>query len=99
MKEYRKYQYSDAVNFFQQCADLDANHPDAINNIAYIYNSLTNYQTAADICQEASKKSPQVKTYYRNWAIALLRLERFEEAERVIKEAIKDEPENKSKQI
>ena len=58
---------------------------------------MKNYQTAADICQDAHSKAPNIKTYYRNWVVALLRLEKYEEAERIIRELMKEEPENKSK--
>ncbi len=85
---FRKMQYSDAVEYFTTCAKINPAHPDAVNNIAYIYNVAKNYQGTIDICEAAAKEAKGVKNYYRNWAIALLAVGKIEEAEKIMREVV-----------
>jgi len=82
----RKIQYSEAVNYFLICANINPQHPNAIFNIAYIYNLLKSYERTDEICYETYKneKSNGITNYYKNWAIALTHLKKYEDAEKII---------------
>lgn len=56
--------------------------------MAYIYILLYKYEEAANACAQAYKGNKTITNYYRNWAIALFYLKRYQEAENIIKLAI-----------
>lgn len=70
------------------CSSLDQSHPYVTNNLAYIYILLSKYEEAVKVCKQASLKNPKANNYFRNWAIALLKLKKPHKAVEVIKKAI-----------
>ena len=77
---------------FEWSCKLDKSHPYAINNLAYLLILLKKYKEASDACAEAYMINRTAKNYFRNWSIALLNQKLYSEAVEVIKEGIKNNP-------
>ena len=81
------------------CCKLDSQHPYAVNNLSYLYILLKKYTEAADACADAYTINRVSKNYFRNWAIALMGLKHYSEAVEVLKDGIKNNPYDYSKNL
>jgi tetratricopeptide (TPR) repeat protein len=80
-----------------RCLQLNPYHPYATNNMAYTYLLLKEYKKAAEACERCFETNNVANNYFRNWAVALMYLNNYQEAVEQIKRAIDIEPRNASK--
>jgi eukaryotic-like serine/threonine-protein kinase len=77
-----------AIELYELLTRTYPREPFAWNNLCNRYNSVGEFEKAAAACRESIRLNPNWVTARSNLALALMSLNRFEEAKRVIQEAL-----------
>ena len=91
--------YAESEKHFNQCLELNPHHPYATNNLAYALILLKQYKNADEVCARCFSENSLANNYFRNWAVALIHLNNFQDSVDQIKRAIDIDPRNASKSL
>lgn len=88
---FKEEKYSLAVEHLKICTQIDATHPYAYNNLAFIYNMHKYYSETINVCNTAKNHDPDgwaSLNCLRHWAFALFKKGEMAKAIKKIKSAI-----------
>ncbi|MDY6929429.1 MAG: sulfotransferase [Pseudomonadota bacterium] len=80
----KQRQFSDAIRYVKFAISLNANVPDYFNTLGISYNRIGDFARAFDSFNMAIKYAPKLMSAYINLSSLLIKLKRWEEAQRVL---------------
>ncbi|MGV2436028.1 MAG UNVERIFIED_CONTAM: tetratricopeptide repeat protein [Anaerolineae bacterium] len=90
----KQVKYEDAIEVYGKVLDIDENHLDAINNLAYSYSNLGERDKAIELLRKGIKVEPNKDSFWYHLAIQYKEQGNFERAFEIYEEALALIPES-----